>query len=338
MYTPVKEVSVPTTFLGIDVSKKKLDCALLLDGKVLEKACENSPEGFKDLLEWLRKRKVAQVRACVEATGGFEEAVATALFQAGHLVSVLNPLVVHAFAQQRLTRSKTDRIDAWTIVEYASRNVVDLPSWQPPPKELTDLRDLVNRRQALVEMKTQETNRLAAAPGGPTVDAMVRKHIAYLEAELLELEKLIHEHIDRHPGLKAQKDLLVSIPGVGDQTAALFLAELADKLPRFESVKQLACYCGMDVRRRESGTSVRGRPRMSKMGNQRLRTALFMPARCAMRFNPIVKAQNARLIERGKVYKVRVCAAMRKLLHLMFGVLKSQRPFDPTWTMAQTGA
>lgn len=318
-----------TYYLGIDVSKRKLDCALLLEGKILEKACENSPAGLQTLLDWLAKRKVEQVHACLEATGGYEEAAATFLFQAGHTVSVLNPLVVHAFAKQRLTRSKTDELDARTIVEYASRNHQDLRAWQPPPKELTELRDLVSRRQALVDMKTQEGNRLVMASGGPTVDAMVRQHIGFLDAQIAEVEKAIHEHIDRHPGLKAQKDLLVSIPGIGDQTAALFLAEVADKLARFESAKQLVCYCGMDIRKRESGSSLHGRPRMSKVGNSRLRTALFMPARCAMRYNPLVKNQNERLIERGKAYKVRVGAAMRKLLHLMFGVLKSQKPFDP---------
>lgn len=320
--------------LGIDVSKKKLDCALLVGDKVLDKSCDNSPKGFKDLLSWLAKRKVEQVHACVEATGGFEERVASALFEAGHRVSVLNPASVHAFAQQRLTRSKTDRLDARTIAEYAKRNYDDLKPWQPPPKELTELRDLVNRRQALVEMKTQESNRLVSASGGPVVDEMVQRHIAFLEREILLIEEAIRNHIDRHPGLKAQRDLLTSIPGIGDQTAALFLAEVATKLSWLENAKQLACYAGMDVRRRESGSSVRSRPRMSKMGNRKLRSALFMPAKAALRFNPIIRAADERLIAENRPYKVRVGAAMRRLLHQMFGVLKHARPFDPDYATA----
>ena len=318
-----------TYFLGIDVSKKKLDCALLLDGKLLDKSCDNSPSGFKQLLEWLAKRKVERVHACVEATGGFEEKVALALFEAGHAVSVLNPLSVHSFAKQRLTRSKTDRIDARTIAEYASRNAADLRLWEPPPKELTELRDLVNRRQALVEMKTQETNRLKMESGGPVVDEMVRKHLGFLEDQIAQVEAAIRNHIDRHPGLKAQKDLLVSIPGIADQTAALFLAEVGAKLSGMLSPKQLVRYCGMDISRRESGSSVRGRAHMSKVGNSRLRTGLYMPAKSAMRFNPIVVALDKRLVDDKKPYKLRVGAAMRKLLHLMFGVLKNQVPFDP---------
>lgn len=320
--------------LGIDVSKKKLDCALILGDKVLDKTCENSPKGFKELLDWLAKRKVEQVHACLEATGGFEEQVATALFQAGHLVSVLNPMSVHAFAQQRLTRSKTDRLDARTIAEYGKRNYDDLRPWQPPPKELTELRDLVNRRAALVEMKTQESNRLTSASGGPVVDEMVQRHIAFLEREIALVEAAIRDHIDRHPGLKSQHDLLVSIPGIGDQTAALFLAEVAAKLSWLSNAKQLVSYAGLDVRKRESGSSVRGRPKMSKVGNRKLRTALYMPAQSALRFNPLIKEADKRLKEEKRPYKVRVGAAMRRLLHQMFGVLKHASPFDPNYARA----
>lgn len=322
------------TYLGIDVSKKKIDCALLLDGKILDKSCDNSPSGFKQLLEWLAKRKVERVHACMEATGGYEEKLAHFLFEAGHAVSVLNPSSVHAFAKQRLTRSKTDQLDARTIAEYASRNADDLRLWQPPPKELTELRDLVSRRQALVDMQTQETNRLEGASGGPVVDEMVRKHLGFLEAQIAEVEKAIKHHIDRHPGLKTQKDLLVSIPGIAIQTAAMFLAEVGEKLVGMVHPKQLVCFCGLDVRRRESGTSVRGRPSISKVGNRKLRTALFMPAKSAIRFNPVVKALNERLIENNKPYKLRVGAAMRKLLHLMFGVLKTGKPFDSAYAAA----
>lgn len=320
--------------LGIDVSKKKLDCALILEDKVLDKSCENSPKGFKELLEWLAKRKVEQVHACLEATGGFEEQVGTALFQAGHLVSVLNPMSVHAFAQQRLTRSKTDRIDARTIAEFAKRNYDDLRPWQPPPKELTELRDLVNRRSALVEMKTQESNRLQSASGGPIVDEMVERHITFLEREIALVEAAISDHIDKHPGLKAQRDLLVSIPGIGDQTAALCLAEVAAKLSWLKSAKQLVAYAGMDVRKRESGSSVRGKPRMSKVGSRKLRTALFMPAQSALRFNPVIKAADERLKQEKRPYKVRVGAAMRRLLHIIYGVLKHARPFTPNFPPA----
>lgn len=321
-------------YFGVDVGKKKLDCALLVNGKLLDKSCENSPAGFKQLFDWLTKKKVEKVHACLEATGGYEEKLARALFEAGHQVTVVNPLVIKAFATQRLTRTKTDVVDARTLAEYASRNAADLRLWEPPPRELSELRELVVRRQALVEMQTQETNRLKMESGGPTVDEMVRKHLGFLAAQIAEVEAAIRNHINKHPGLKAQKDLLVSIPGVGNQTAVMFLAEVGAKLQAMPSPKQLVRYCGMDVMHRESGSSVRGKPRMSKVGNSRLRTALFMPATTAMRYNPLVAALNERLLAEKKAYKVRVGASMRKLLHLMFGVLKTQKPFDPNWANA----
>lgn len=320
-----------TALLGIDVSKRKLDCALLLGEKTLHKSCDNSPAGFKALLDWLARRKLERAHAVLEATGGYEEPVAKALFEAGYMVSVLNPLTVHAFAKQRLTRSKTDRIDAQIIAEYAKRNYEDLPSWQPPSKELSELRDLVKRRQALVEMHTQESNRLQSASGGPTVDKMVQDHLNYLDKQIEEVEAAIRDHIDNHPDLKSQRDLLVSIPGVGDQTAALFLAEVASKLSWLTHPKQLVAYCGMDIRRRESGSSVWSKPRMSKMGNKHLRSGLYMPAQTAMRWNPVVAQRDARLKAENKPYKLRVGAAMRKLLHLMYGVLVNNTPFDPAY-------
>lgn len=326
-----KETTVAVAILGIDVSKKKLDCALIVGEKTLYKSCPNTSSGYQQLLEWLNKRKLEQVHACLEATGGYEEAAATALCEAGLLVSVLNPLSIHAFAKQRLTRSKTDSLDAATIAEYAKRNYEDLTRWQPPAKELSELRDLVNRRAALVEMQTQETNRLNGPSGGPTVDKMVQDHLDYLAKQIAEVEAAIRDHIDRHPGLKAQRDLLVSIPGVGDQTAALFLAEVASKLSWIQHPKQLVAYAGMDIRRRESGSSVWSRPRMSKIGNKRLRSALFMPATSAMRWNPIIAKRDARLKDENKPWKLRVGAAMRKLLHQMYGVLVNGKPFDPAY-------
>lgn len=145
------------------------------------------------------------------------------------------------------------------------------------------------------------------------------------------MEDLIREHIDRHPGLRSQVDLLKTIPGVGDTTATLFLAEVGSLLPQLTHAKQLVAYCGLNVRHKQSGSSVNGKSRLSKCGNKRLRAALYMPAMTAMRTNTAIKAMAARLEERGKSKMVQLGAAMRKLLHQMFGILKHQRSFDPAF-------
>lgn len=316
--------------LGIDVSKKKLDLALLVSGKMKHKVCENTPAGYLTMLEWLKRQKVEQVHAVLEATGGLEEGAAIALAEAGHLVSLQNPGLIQKFAASLGHRSKTDKLDATAIALYADRMREDLRVWAPPPVELRELRELVNRRQALVEMRTQELNRLESlGKKGTSVRDSIQKVLAHLDQEIQRLEELIHDHINRHPGLKSQVGLLKSIPGVGDVTAALFLGEVGALLPSLTHAKQLVSYCGMNVRHKQSGSSVNGKSRISKCGNRRLRSALYMPALTALRMNDAVRALAARLEERGKSRMVQIGAAMRKLLHQMFGVLKHQREFDP---------
>lgn len=317
--------------LGIDVSKKKLDLALLVGGKMKHKVCENSPSGYLTMLEWLKRQKVEQVHAVLEATGGLEEGAATALAEAGHMVSLQNPGLIHKFAASLGHRSKTDKLDAAAIALYAERMRDDLRPWSPPPLELRELKELVGRRQALVEMRTQELNRLESLSGkDSSVRESIHKVLAHLEDEIQRLDALIHDHIDRHPPLKRQVDLLTTIPGIGDTTATLFLAEVGALMGSFSHAKQLVAYCGMNVRHRQSGTSVNGRPRLSKCGNRRLRSALYMPALTALRCNQPVKTLASRIQEKGKTRMIQVGAAMRKLLHQMYGVLKNQREFDPT--------
>ena len=140
---------------------------------------------------------------------------------------------------------------------------------------------------------------------------------------------MIRDHIDQHPGLKAQQELLVSIPGIGQTTAAKFLAEIMD-VKLYGSARQLAAFAGLVPRLHESGSSVRGKARLSKMGAGSLRKALYFPAIAAIKYNPYIKALSARLKERGKCPMQIIGAAMRKLLHIAYGVLKSGRPFDPS--------
>lgn len=314
--------------LGIDVSKRKLHLALLSDEKLKRKTCDNSTSGFSDMLRWLGAQ---EVHACLEATGGYEEGVARALFEAGHRVSVVNPHTAHKFAQSLNARSKTDKIDAESLALYAQRNHEDLLLWQPPAQEQVVLQELIRRRESLVENRTQELNRLQGPQVGSEVRRSIEDHVRHLDAQIENLERRIKDHTDHHPGLKSQRNLLMSIHGIGLVTAAWFLAEVGPLVAQMKHPKQLLSYCGISLRRKESGTSVKGRPRMCKFGNSAMRTALFMPARTALWCNPVVVALGERLKQKGKPYKLRVGAAMRKLLHLMFGVLKHQQVFDPAY-------
>jgi transposase len=155
----------------------------------------------------------------------------------------------------------------------------------------------------------------------------------YLKQQQQVIKKLIGDHFDQHPHLKQQRDLLTSIPGIGDMTASVLLAEIRD-VSDYNNARQLAAYAGLTPCERSSGTSVKGKTRLSCTGNVRLRKALYLPAVVAMRHNPLLKAMSDQLLGRGKVKMQVIGALIRKLVHLAFGILKSQKPFDPNYLTA----
>lgn len=313
--------------LGIDIAKAKFDVALLrADGKIRRKSCLNTAAGFRELSAWLARQGTPTVHASLEATGTYGDALAHYLYDAGHVVSVLNPAVTHAYAASHLTRAKTDRIDADLIARYTATQ--QPAAWTPAPREVRELQALIRRLGALQEMKTQETNRLEAGPGAEAVRTSLETIIATLTAEIKAVQRQIRDHMHQHPGLRDQRDLLTSIPGIGEATAAVLLAELFDK--RYSSARQAAAFAGVVPRICESGT-LKARGRLVKIGPGRLRKALYFPALAALRFNPTLRALETRLRAAGKPTMVIVGAAMRKLIHLAFGVLKSGRAYDASY-------
>jgi transposase len=323
---------VETAYLGIDIAKIKFDVALLgPDGKVRSKVFPNTPGGHTALLAWATRYHAGPIHACLEATGRYGEAVADALADGGHTVSVVNPAAIEAFGRSRLTRTKTDRTDARLIAQFCAAQR-PLP-WVPLPPEVRELQAFVRRLDALEGMRQQERNRLAAEPPSAAVRASIQHVIDTLDDEMATLKTRIHDHFDRHPPLRQQRDLLTSIPGIGAATAAILLAEFG-AIGRFSQARACAAFAGVVPREGRSGTSVHRRPVMCKLGASAIRKALFFPALAALRHNPVAIALRDRLRTRGKHRMVIVGAVMRKLIHLAFGVLKTGQPFRPDF--AQT--
>lgn len=322
--------------LGIDIGKTSFDVTLLGGQQPLRGKFENNEEGFGKLRRWLQKRQAKRVHACLEATGQYWEALALFLHQEEHLVSVVNPKLIKRHAESIMQRNKTDRQDAATIADYCLRQTPDL--WSPPPVANRRLRAMVRHLQTLKADRTREMSRLKATIAEPTVRKLIEGHLAFLDLQIEALEQEIAEHIDQHSDLREDKKLLTSIPGIGDTTAALFLAEVPD-VSRFQQASQLAAFAGLTPGQQQSGISVRRPGRLVKWGNAHLRAGLYMPALSAHRFNPLVAALRQRLLERGKSKMTVVVACMRKLLHLAYGVLKTRKPFDPYHTVkVQTSA
>lgn len=320
--------------LGIDVAKAKFDVALLRSGKLKFHHFDNTPTGFAALQRWLQAAGMTvddPLHACMEATGSYGDALAEWLFDAGHTVSVVNPAQARDFARSLLTRNKTDAVDAAMLARLCQ--ALQPPAWQPPPPEVRTLRALVRRLAALREAAQQEHNRLDVA--APAVTDSIQRHLDYLDAEITALQHDIDDHIDRNPTLRQKRALLESIPGIGQQVSQHLLLWLHDGA-RFTHARQFAAFAGLTPRRYESGSSVRGKTRLSKVGHAPLRALLYFPAMCAMRFNPIIRAFANRLRDAGKPPKLIIAAAMRKLLHIAFGVLKSNTPFNPNILTKQT--
>lgn len=319
-------------YLGMDVAKAKLDCCLLLDeasGKCKTKIVKNTLSGIIDLLAWVAKQNVSPeiLHIVMEATGIYHEQAAMALVDAGVMVSIINPAQVKDFGRGLAVRTKTDGVDSIVLARYGA--LLKPKAWVPPPQEARVLQALLARREAIAQDLQRERNRQEKA-GATNTPALIHKSleesIEFLAKQLAQLQKDIDEHIDKHSNLQKDRALLQSIPAIGPQVGSNILSVMHNH--DFGSAEQLAAYLGLIPVERQSGSSVLGRARMSKAGPARIRAVLYMAAVVGTRYNPHVKAVYERLLARGKSKMSSLGAAMRKLVHLCFGVIKTQQPYQ----------
>jgi transposase len=326
MSAPMASEEARRSVVGVDIAKAKLDVALKMPaGKWKTKVVVNSAAGFAELRAWLEKHGVTCAHVCMEATGVYWERLAEDLADHGFAVSVINPAQIKSFAGAMGVRTKTDAVDARVIAEFCASANPRL--WIAPAKSVRRLRALVGRREALVELRTQETNRLEVA-ATEEVRRSIEEVIAHLGQQIVLIERQIKKDVDDDPTLRQQRELLASIPGVGDATVAMFLAHYGGEL-RFEKTRQAVAFAGLDTRQHESGSSVHGKPRLSKKGHSSIRRALYMPAVTAMSRTAWGKAFRDRLLAAGKPKKLILGALMRKIVAIAYGVLKSGHPFNP---------
>jgi transposase len=224
-----------------------------------------------------------------------------------------------------MVRTKTDKVDANLIASFCLKH--QPPAWQAPSPAEQTLRAMVLRIDALQSMRTQESNRIEVARDA--LRASIQEHIDWLDLQIKALSIKINQHIDQDPKLRDQGALLQSVPGLGQRTTPVLLSFYANP-DRFDSVKKAVAFAGLDPRQHESGTSVKGKPRMSKIGHAFLRKSLYMPAMVTLYKTTWGKAFRQRLSALGKPPKLIIGAMMRKLIHITFGILKSGKKFDPT--------
>ncbi len=319
--------------IGIDVSKAKLDCLWLRDVatlKVKTKQQPNTPAGYEALLAWSMKHtgeSMASLHFILEATGIYHEGLAQALYTAGAQVSVVNPAQIRDYARSLGVHTKTDKKDSLVIARYGATQQPRL--WQPEAAEIRLLKALIARYEAVKKDIQRELNRLEKAQITQDSTAVLRSietvH-AQLDTEKTRLEQLINEHIDQHPDLKQDRVLLESIPGVGPVISQQMVAVIRSR--PFTRAAQCAAFLGLVPVQHESGSSVRGRAHLSKAGDAKVRAKLYMAAVVAIQHNPDIRQQYERLLRKGKTKMCAIGAAMRKLVHICFGVLKHQTPYQ----------
>lgn len=314
--------------LGVDLAKAEFDATLLNEQNEKHYVrFANNASGFVQLAKWLKQHGVCELHVCMEATNIYWEALALFLHEQGYVVSVVNPARIKGFALSQLRRNKTDKQDSDVIVEFC--RALNPDRWTPPTTEQRKLRSLVRHREALQKTLTQQQNRLADCQ-----DADVRQSLQTvsdtLQREIERTEGQIEQVIAHHPALQEQQQFLLSKKGFGPVATHTIMAEMYD-LADYKDAHAAAADAGVNPAHYESGATIRRPPKLSKVGKAAVRGALYWPAITAIRFNPVVRALAERLQQQNKPKKVIIAAAMRKLIHIAYGVLKNKTPFDPNW-------
>lgn len=309
-------------FVGVDVAKDKFDVALQLNNKVILEVFSNDKNGYKSFTKWLDKH-TTQAWVCMEATGHYSELIADYLVSKGIKVSVVNPLQIKNFARAKLSRNKTDQLDAKLIAAYCE--MMKPGEFMPRSDAHKELKELSNLLDMLKNQLTQLSNQLGSVKSDIARKA-IRKSIKNIEKEIERVEGLIAEIIKRNKDLDQNLKLITSIKGVGKLTAYKILSHVPH-INNFKNAKQFAAFIGISPRQHQSG-SFQGKTTISRLGNSALRKSFYMAAMVAIRYNKRIEPFITRLKENGKAPKSIICAVMRKLAHFVFGVIKNQSPFD----------
>lgn len=314
--------------LGIDLSKDYFDATLRKsETSKVYRRFDNAANGFAALASWLQEQGVSELHACMEATNIYWEGLAAFLHGKGYPVSVVNPARIKGFALSQLRRNKTDKLDSEVIADFCAS--MKPQTWTPPSPQQHKLRSLERHCEGLQKTITQQKNRLASGNDDDVKDSLERI-IASLTEELQAIEAQIAAQIKQQPAIAAEQKLLCSIIGIGPKASTKILAEMYD-LATYADGHAAAADAGLSPAHHESGSTVRSKPRLSKVGKASVRSVLYWPAITAIKHNPVVKKLAQRLEAKGKPKMVIIAAAMRKLIHLAYGVLKNKTPFDPNW-------
>lgn len=323
--------------MGIDVSKGNLDCSFRSDGqaKARRNRFTNAPGGFVSLSAWMETLGgMIEVKFIVEPTSIYHEQLVTFLYGSGAEVYLVNTIRVRKFAEGIGILSKNDVVDADILAQYGLMSQ-KLIRYAPPPIDISMLKSLLGRLDTLERDLRREQNRQEKVGKSSVIHPLekqsMQRFVKHHEGEVKRFRKAIREMLKQSESLQKDYGLLTSIPGVGEKTAWTMLVILKSR--SFNSAQEVASFIGLNPIEKRSGTTEYRRPRLSKAGNGYFRQALFYPAMVATAKNPDIQAQYDRLRTNGKSKMCAIGAAMRKLVHICYGVLKHQQPYTAQATI-----
>lgn len=323
--------------IGIDVSQKTLDVTLgRLDDSLTitlfsKRVFKNDISGFRELLKLTDDimEQSVQTRFVMEATGVYHEKLAYYLHSKKRNISIVLPNKISSFMRTLTIKTITDKSSADAIAQFGLER--KLEDWNPPKEIYRTLRQLTRERDQLVDERSVIKNQLhaeqkEALPLDRTIKRL-KQRIQFLSKQEAEIKRDIESHVKKNKETSKEIELITSIPGIGRLTAVIILAE-TNGFELINNKKQLASYAGLDVKEKQSGTSVRGISRISKKGNKHLRSAMYLPSLCSVRFNPYHKEIYSRIVQKHGIKKKALVAIQRRLLELTFILFKTQTYFD----------
>lgn len=330
--------------VGIDVAQKKLDVSL---GNMDEEATitiyayktfMNTEKGFMAMILWVKKQtnSEAPLRYVMEATGVYHEKPAYFLSNIGYLVSIVMPNKISNFFKTLEVKTVTDKSMSEAIARFGLEK--QMKDWIQPKKVFRELRQITRERDQLIAERTVMKNQLHAEeveayPGEQTVKR-IKYRIKMVNTQLLEILNEIRDTIKHDTTIKQSVELITTIPGIGLLTAAIILAE-TNGFELINSKKQLTSYAGLDVKEKESGTSIKGKPRISKRGNRHLRKAMHLPAISAIQHSERYKAIFIRIVSGSGIKMKGIVAVQRKLLEMAYTIYKTAKPYQTDFLQKQ---
>lgn len=315
---------------GADISASWFDICVLIDERQIHQRFENSKAGMRACILWLEELGIKELEIAIEPTGRYGELVAEYfLRRKGYSVLQVQPLLFHRYAESLDMRGKSDFKDSLALAVYCKERGAKLRKWKPKSELELELRDIQLHMRGLtkriVALKCQLKCRLRSS----FVEQALRDELKWYGKRLDETLDWAKDLVQAHPGLGRDYELLLTIPGIGEKTA-LLLVTLID-FRAFRSSRALACFLGLTGKKKESGSSIRGKESISKRGSKHVRASLFMPARTARMHNPALRSFSDRLEGKGKHDWAIQMAVIRKLVTVAWALVTKQVEFDSTY-------